>query len=96
MPAYVIYHLDKRDARRAPQELAERIAAVAAKARLELQGLWIVEADGTSDQIRDQLRPCIGSDEGLLVFEIGTDAAWTGIRSEEGEWLLQHLSGWGA
>ncbi|HEX2137655.1 MAG TPA: hypothetical protein VHG30_17470 [Microvirga sp.] len=94
MPAYVIYHLEKGDAGHAPQALAQRIADMSARAQLELQGLWIVEADGTSDQIRDQLSAGIGRDEGLLVLEIGPDAAWTGVRKEDGEWLVEHLSGW--
>ena len=95
MPAFLIYHLERGNPRYAPEDLAVRIAAMSARARLELPGLWIVQADGTSDQIRDQLSPGIGRDAGLLVFEIGPDAAWTGVGSEDGEWLLQHLSGWG-
>ena len=94
MPAYVIYHLsDAGDARRITDEgLAERMTAVAGRDSLQLPGMWIVQSSGTSDQIRDELRASIGPADGLLVLEIGQDAAWAGVSSTVGDWLLDRLS----
>jgi hypothetical protein len=96
MPAYVIYHVPsgRGEARVARENLAAKVGALASADRLQLDGMWIVQRDGTSDQIRDELRTSVGPDDGLLVFEIGQDAAWAGVSAAVGEWLLERLSAW--
>jgi hypothetical protein len=94
MPAYVIYHLPsgRGAAHAAHENLAAKVKALASTDRLQLDGIWIVQRDGTSDQIRDELRASIGADDGLLVLEIGQDAAWAGVPDAVGKWLLEKLS----
>jgi hypothetical protein len=96
MPAYVIYHLPSgRDAAHAAHaNLDAKVRALASTDRLHFDNIWIVQRDGTSDQIRDELRGSIGADDGLLVLEIGQDAAWAGLPEAVAEWLLENLSPW--
>ena len=96
MPAYVIYHLPsgRGAAHGAHANLDAKVRALASTDRLQLDNIWIVQRDGTSDQIRDELRASIGADDGLLVLEIGQDAAWAGLPEAVGEWLLENLSPW--
>jgi hypothetical protein len=96
MPAYVIYHLPSgRGAAHATHaRLDATVRALATTDRLRLDDIWIVQRDGTSDQIRDELRASIGADDGLLVLEIGQDAAWAGLPDAAAEWLLEKLSPW--
>ena len=95
MPSYVIYHFDQgQDQGRARRDFSAGMALIPAQDRLDLDGLWIVQADGTSDQIRDELRAHLGPHCALLVLEIGPDAAWTGVCPDVGEWLLEQLSRW--
>jgi hypothetical protein len=85
----------RRDAAQAAHtSLAAKVIALAWTERLPLDGLWIVQRDGTSDQLRDELRPSIGADVGLLILEIGQDAAWAGVSAAVGAWLLEKLSAW--
>ncbi len=94
MPAYVIYHVPHQlVARRgATPNIAAQISTLPLRERLDLNGMWFVRSEETSDQIRDDLRACIGPDDTLLVLEIGRDAAWAGVPTSVGEWLLDQLS----
>ena len=94
MPAYVIYHVPHESVASpgSAPDFAAQISALPLRERLDLNGIWIVQSDETSDQIRDELRARIGPDDALLVLELGRDAAWAGVPASVGEWLLDQLS----
>ncbi len=92
MPAYVIYHLRQSAGSSAEASLGARIASLWDGDHIELSGIWIVEAHGTSDEIRDALREFIPAQDGLLVLALGADGAWAGIGSTAGDWLVDRLS----
>jgi hypothetical protein len=53
---------------------------------------WIVKCAHTPDQIRDQLKSHIGSEDQLLVIEISGDTAgWAGINDTGSKWLKDNI-----
>ena len=60
-------------------------------AYLDLDCAWLVESDGTADVIRVYLNASLPPEDGLLVFGLGEQAAWTGLREEQADWFLEHL-----
>ena len=55
-----------------------------------LEGTSIVIANATADGIRDRLNGCL-KDGAILVARICEDVAWTGLTSEDTEWLVNRL-----
>ena len=47
---------------------------------LQLNGVWIVRSDRTSDVIREALSSCLNLGDALLVVGAGQDAAWAGFK----------------
>ena len=57
-----------------------------------LETTWIVKCARTPDQIRDQLKSHIGSEDQLLVIEISGDTAgWAGINDTGSKWLKDNI-----
>jgi hypothetical protein len=57
-----------------------------------LETTWIVKCAHTPDQIRDQLKSHIGSEDQLLVIEISGDmAGWVGINDTGSKWLNDNI-----
>lgn len=57
-----------------------------------LETTWIVKCAHTPDQIRDQLKSHIGSEDQLLVIEISGDmAGWVGINDTGSKWLKDNI-----
>lgn len=57
-----------------------------------LETTWIVKCAHTPDQIRDQLKSHIGSEDQLLVIEISGDmAGWVGINDTGSKWLKDNV-----
>jgi hypothetical protein len=58
----------------------------------ELDSTWIVRADLTTVQLRDQLAALVDSNDKLLVIDItGDAAAWKGFTSQGGQWILDNI-----
>jgi hypothetical protein len=70
--------------------LSERIARLW-QGTLQLDGTWIVDADKTSDQIRDELTDCLSDGDALLVIGASIDAAWAGFQDADCDWLVEHI-----
>src|SRR3954453_15243121 len=70
--------------------LSERIAR-RWKGTLQLDGTWIIDAQKTSDQIRDELTDCLCDGDALLVIGAGIDAAWAGFKPADCDWLVEHI-----
>jgi len=93
MPAYVICHVERHDTGGAAVTrafLTRRIAELW-NGTIRLDATWIVQEDKTSDQIRDELTPCLGDGDALLVIGAGSDAAWAGFEPAECDWLVEHM-----
>ncbi len=59
-----------------------------------LETIWIVKSGHAPSQIRDQLKPYVGSDDQLLVIDITGDAAEAvGLNGAGTAWLQETLSG---
>jgi hypothetical protein len=57
-----------------------------------LDSTWMVRADLTVVQLRDQLRPFIDSNDGLLVMDVTSDAAaWVGFSQQASDWIHAQL-----
>ena len=53
-----------------------------------LETIWIVQCAHTPGEIRDRLRPHIGTDDQLLIVDISGDVAgWVGINESGSKWL---------
>jgi hypothetical protein len=58
-----------------------------------LETVWMVRSDRTPDEIRDQLKRYIGSDDQLLVLDVtGNRLGWTGINDAGSEWLQDYVA----
>jgi len=93
MTAYLVCHFEARKGseRTGCREiLARRIAELWA-GTLQLDGSWIVQADGTSDHIRDELMSMISEGDSLLVIGAGKDAAWAGFQEADANWLVENI-----
>ncbi|MCA8349177.1 hypothetical protein [Burkholderia cepacia] len=57
-----------------------------------LDSTWLIETGQSSDQIRDNLRRHIHSDDRLLVVRVQHDAAWCGsFGAKASDWLKTTL-----
>ena len=73
------------------QELAGLIASLPGGAHLQLGCVWLVRSDESADQVRDRLLASVPNEDALIVLEMGEQAAWAGLTSEEGEWLVSKV-----
>ena len=48
------------------------------------ESTWLVNAQKTAAQIRDELKPYLDGNDQILVIEVGTAAAWRGISATVG------------
>jgi hypothetical protein len=53
-------------------------------------GLWIVLAETTADEIRDRLIASLRTGS-IVVARIKNDAAWSGLEPAATDWLVEHL-----
>ena len=91
--AHMICHcgrLNSFEAIKTRAELAKRISDLWT-GTLQLDGVWIVQSDRTSDEIRDALLSCLNLGDALLVVGAGQDAAWAGFKPAETDWLVEHI-----
>jgi hypothetical protein len=91
--AFLICHVARQNARPGSStraRLSQRIAQLW-KGTLQLDGTWVVEADKTSDQIRDELTDCLEEGDALLVIGASVDAAWAGFQAADCDWLVEHI-----
>jgi hypothetical protein len=91
--AHMICHcgrLNSFEAIKTRAELAKRISDLWT-GTLQLDGVWIVQSDRTSDEIRDALMSCLNLGDALLVVGAGQDAAWAGFKPAEADWLVEHI-----
>ena len=70
--------------------LAQRIAELWT-GTLQLDGSWILQADVTSDHIRDKLMSMISEGDSLVVIGAGKDAAWAGFQEADANWLVENI-----
>jgi hypothetical protein len=93
MSAYLICHWERQKGvveSEARAQLARRISELW-DGTLQLDGIWIVHSENTSDQMRDELLPYLPATDALIVVGAGQDAAWAGFAANEAEWLLQNI-----
>jgi hypothetical protein len=93
MAAYLICHVERRNTRGGNTtrvRLSERIAR-RWNGTLQLDGTWIIDAQKTSDQIRDELTDCLCDGDSLLVIGASIDAAWAGFKPADCDWLVEHI-----
>ena len=73
-------------------ELVEKIMSLGAWWH-HLETIWIVKSVHAPGQIRDQLKPYMGSDDQLLVIDITGDVAEAvGLNSAGTKWLQETLA----
>ena len=53
--------------------------------------VWIVKTDQAVKQVRDHVKPHIGSAGKLLVLELSGEGAWAGLTDEAVAWLIENL-----
>jgi hypothetical protein len=93
MSVYIVCHLERENTPRGHhtrEELSQRITRLW-NGTLQFDGTWIVEADTTSDQIRDELTPCLSEGDAVLVVGAGIEAAWAGFEPADCDWLVEHF-----
>ena len=94
MTAYLICHMAREKRMKAADArhlLAARVKEHWDRRAVELDGSWILQADCTSDEIRDDLLTHAGKGEVLLVVALGYDAAWNGLDPYEGDRLIEQI-----
>ena len=93
MPGYISCHVERNSAvpNSATRARVARRVAELWNGTLQFDGTWIIQAEMTSDQIRDELTSCVLEGDALLVIGAGTDAAWAGFEAAECDWLVEHL-----
>ena len=53
---------------------------------------WAILTDKKSAEVRDLLRPCLGTGDRLFVFRSGTEGAWLNAYGDKNsEWLKKNL-----
>jgi hypothetical protein len=57
----------------------------------DLDSVGVVKTDWTVKQVRDHLKPHIGSAGKLLVLELSGEGAWAGLSDEAVAWLIENL-----
>jgi hypothetical protein len=53
--------------------------------------VWIVKTDWAVKQVRDHVKPHVGSAGKLLVLELSGEGAWAGLNDEDVAWLIENL-----
>jgi hypothetical protein len=93
LPAYAICYLERRHGspHKANDVVAQWLAARWNSVGFELEGFWVVQADATSDQIRDELVTVVPEGHGFIVLSLGQDAAWAGVAQSESNWFVENL-----
>ncbi len=57
-----------------------------------LDSTWLIRAELTAKEMRDILKPLIGSSDEVLVIEVtGCSAAWMGFNQKASDWIKEHL-----
>ena len=56
-----------------------------------LDSTWIVQHNGPAKDIRDALRPCLDSNDEMLVVKLTGEGAWTGFNDKGSQWLKNNL-----
>jgi hypothetical protein len=57
-----------------------------------LDSTWLVRADLTAVDLRNELKPLLDASDELLVVDVtGDAAAWSGFKKRGSDWLLSHL-----
>jgi hypothetical protein len=57
-----------------------------------LDSAWLLKADATAAEARDELRPLIDRNDELLVLDVTKDAAaWAGFSARAGGWIKDNL-----
>jgi hypothetical protein len=92
MATFVVLHLphsprstEKRG------ELGRRIALLSRNSYLQLDCMWLLDAEGPADEIRDRIFTGLPPDDGLIVLGLGGEAAWRNLNEERAAWLLNHV-----
>lgn len=58
-----------------------------------MQGsVWIIESGKTAHSIRNDLMSCLDRNDNLLVAKLQGEAAWSGFKPNESEWIKSILS----
>ncbi len=58
-----------------------------------LDSTWLIGHGGSSETIRNALKPFLDKDDELLVVLLAKgDAAWTGFDTSGSDWLMKNLS----
>jgi hypothetical protein len=92
MANFLVIHVGRAaSVAEARANLVERMGALTGGDYLDLDCAWLVESDETADEIRDKLKPSLPREDGLLVFGLSEQAAWSGLREEQADWFLEHL-----
>jgi hypothetical protein len=73
--------------------LVEALERVGTAAWPCLEATWIINADKTASQIRDELKVHLEPADELLVAELTGTAAWRGLKGESAEALKAVLAG---
>ena len=56
-----------------------------------LESVWLVAADLSPKQLRDELRPLLDADDGLLVVDFtGKASAWQELDGDSAGWIKAH------
>jgi len=55
------------------------------------RSVWVVVTAQTAVQIRDNLLPCLDSNDTLFVGKLSGEAAWFGYPANVSEWLQKQL-----
>jgi hypothetical protein len=92
MATFIVLHIPQTPGTRAREELAGRVSSVLGGAHLQLDCAWLVHSQETADDVRDRLAVGLPPRDGLLVLEIGQQAAWTGVTEEQAEWLVVYMA----
>lgn len=53
--------------------------------------VWIICTDQTAAQVRDNLSPCLDTNDKLLVAKLSGEAAWYGYNQNVTDWLKKNL-----
>ena len=92
MPSFVVIHIGRTTSlARSRADLRGHIRELPGDTYLDLDCAWVVESEETADEIRDNLRRFLPPEDGVLVFCIGEQAAWTGLLDDQADWLVHHL-----
>ena len=54
--------------------------------------VWLIETNQTAVQIRNNLQPCLDSNDKLIVAKLQGEAAWFGLSDHNSNWLKGRLN----